>query len=86
MIKSYSNKNLNRKYITTNFQRTVKSIYANKWRIFHTAFYILPKIADITDSACLYNVLKEEQHKNEHKLYNKEVISENSKNISQIIH
>jgi len=79
----------NKKYITTVFLRTVGStfdkIFTNKWRIFHTTIYILLKTtnitANITDLACLYNVLKEEQHKNDHKLYNKEVISESSKNI-----
>lgn len=71
IMKPYSSKNLTYKQKIFNYRlsrarRTVESafgIFANKWRIFHTAISMLPETADliVTASVCLHNyILKEE--------------------------
>jgi len=91
-MKPYSGKNLSDEQKICNYRfsrarRTVESafgIFANKWRIFHTAICMLPETVNIivTASVCLHNyVLKEEQHSG-YKNYSQEIISES--NINQV--
>lgn len=91
-MKPYSGKNLSDKqkiynYRVSRTRQTVEctfGIFANKWRIFHTAICILPETATIivTASVCLHNyVLREEQHSG-YKYYSQEIIPEN--NINQV--
>lgn len=82
IMKPYSNKNLTYKQKIWNYRlsrarRTVESafgIFANKWRIFHTAISMLPETADIivTASICLHNYILKEEQRSGSKLYSQE--------------
>lgn len=91
-MKPYSGKNLSDKQKICNYRfsrarRTVESafgIFANKWRIFHTAICMLPETANIivAASVCLHNYILKEEQLSGYKFYNKEIILEN--NTSQV--
>ena len=90
VMKPYSGKNLSDKQKICNYRfsrarRTVESafgIFANKWRIFHTAICMLPETANIivAASVCLHNYILKEEQRSGHKYYSNEIISENDIN------
>lgn len=89
IMKPYSGKNLSDKQQICNYRisrarRTVESafgIFANKWRIFHTAICMLPETANIivAASVCLHNYILKEEQQSEYKFYSKEVITKSDR-------
>ncbi|XP_071578889.1 uncharacterized protein [Temnothorax nylanderi] len=88
IMKPYSGKNLTEKQRIYNYRhsrarRTVESafgIYANRWRVFHTAISMLPETADLITiaSVCLHNYVMYEEQKDGLKEYSQEVELETS--------
>lgn len=83
IMKPYSGKNLTKNQKIYNYRhsrarRTVESafgIYANRWRVFHTAINMLPETADFitTASVCLHNYVMYEEQRDGLKKYSEEV-------------
>ena len=103
IMKPYSGKYLTKKQKIFNYRlsrarRTVESafgIYANRWRVFHTAISMVPETADLitTASVCLHNYIMYEEQRDGLKKYSEEVelegsrwldIQNNTSNISAI--
>lgn len=89
IMKPYSGKYLTETQKIYNYRhsrarRTVEStfgIYANRWRVCHTAISMFPETADIiiTTSVCLHNYIMYEEQRDGVKKYSEEVTLETNK-------